>query len=73
MDQFMVDVTDIDDVKYGDRVTMIGSDGDERISVEELGDIADRFSYEFVCDIGKRVPREFIYKGKVIEQLDYFS
>ena len=39
---------------------------------EELGDIADRFSYEFVCDLGKRIPREFIRHGKVIEQMDYF-
>ena len=73
MDQFMVDVTDIDDVKYGDKVTLIGFDGDEHVSVEELGDIADRFSYEFVCDLGKRIPREFVYRGKVIEQMDYFS
>jgi len=72
MDQFMVDVTDIDDVEYGDKVTLIGFDGDEHIPVEELGDIADRFSYEFVCDLGKRIPREFIRHGKVIEQMDYF-
>ena len=50
----------------------IGIDGDEHIPVEELGDIADRFSYEFVCDLGKRIPREFIRHGKVIEQMDYF-
>ena len=73
MDQFMVDVTDIDDVKYGDKVTLIGFDGDENVSVEELGDIADRFSYEFVCDLGKRIPREFIHHGRVIEQMDYFA
>ncbi len=73
MDQLMVDATEIEGVEYGDKVTLIGYDGEEHISVEELGDIADRFSYEFVCDIGKRVPREFIYHGKVIEQLDYFS
>ena len=72
MDQFMVDVTDVDGVEYGDKVTLIGFDGDEHIPVEELGDIADRFSYEFVCDLGKRIPREFIRHGKVIEQMDYF-
>ena len=72
MDQFMVDVTDLENVEYGDKVTLIGYDGDEHIPVEELGDIADRFSYEFVCDLGKRIPREFIRHGKVIEQMDYF-
>ncbi len=72
MDQFMVDVTDIENVEYGDKVTLIGYDGDEHVPVEELGDIADRFSYEFVCDLGKRIPREFIRHGKVIEQMDYF-
>lgn len=72
MDQFMVDVTELPDVEYGDKVTLIGFDGDEQISIEELGDIADRFSYEFACDLGKRIPREFIRHGKVIEQMDYF-
>lgn len=72
MDQFMVDVTDLENVEYGDKVTLIGFDGDEHVPVEELGDIADRFSYEFVCDLGKRIPREFIRHGKVIEQMDYF-
>ena len=72
MDQFMVDVTDLPDVEYGDKVTLIGYDGEEHIPVEELGDIADRFSYEFICDLGKRIPREFIRHGKVIEQMDYF-
>ena len=72
MDQFMVDVTDLPEVDYGDKVTLIGFDGDEHIPVEELGDIADRFSYEFICDLGKRIPREFIRHGIVIEQMDYF-
>ena len=72
MDQFMVDVTELPDVEYGDKVTLIGFDGDEQVSIEELGDIADRFSYEFACDLGKRIPREFIRHGKVIEQMDYF-
>ena len=50
MDQFMVDVTDIPEVKA--------------ISVETLGDLSGRFSYEFVCEISKRVPRIYIKDGK---------
>ena len=60
MDQMMVDITDISDVKKEDIVTLIGRDGDEFISVEELSEMAGSFNYEFVCDIGKRVPRTYI-------------
>lgn len=59
MDQFMVDVTGID-VNVLDEVTLLGKDGDENITMEELGDISGRFNYEFACDIGKRIPREYI-------------
>ena len=64
MDQFMVDVTDIPEVKAGDEVTLMGRDGEEFISVETLGDLSGRFSYEFVCGISKRVPRVYIKDGK---------
>ena len=61
MDQFMVDVTDIPEAKAGDEVTLFGRDGDAFLSVETLGDLSGRFSYEFLCDISMRVPR--VYKG----------
>ena len=64
MDQFMVDVTDIPDVHFMDRVTLIGCDGEERISVEELSTLSGRFHYEFVCCLGKRIPR--IYTARRI-------
>ena len=67
MDQFMVDVTEIGDVKKGDEVTLLGRDGDEFISIEEIGDLCGRFSYEFACDISPRVPRVYIKNGKEIE------
>ena len=73
MDQFMVDVTDIPDVKFGDKVTLVGKDGDEFLTVETLSDLSGRFNYEFVCDLGKRIPREYIQNGQVIEQVDYFD
>lgn len=63
MDQMMVDVTDIPEAKMDDLVTVIGRDGDEVISAEFLGDISDRFNYELVCDIGKRVPRIYVKDG----------
>lgn len=65
MDQFMVDVTGVDDVEVEDEVTLIGCDGDQRISVEEAASAAGTFNYEFVCDINKRVPR--IYTGSRLQ------
>ena len=67
MDQFMADVTEIDNVKKGDEVTLLGRDGDEFISIEEMGDLCGRFSYEFACDISPRVPRVYIKDGKEAE------
>jgi alanine racemase len=57
MDQFMVDVTDIPNVKEGDPVTLLGTDGDYSITMEELGALSGRFNYEFACLITPRVPR----------------
>lgn len=57
MDQCMVDVTDIENVKIGDAVTLIGRDKDEEITMEQLGKISGRFNYEFACLITPRVPR----------------
>ncbi len=73
MDQFMVDVTDIPECKEGDEVTLIGRDGDECITIEELGDISGRFNYEFACEIGKRTPRVFFRHGKAFCAKDYYD
>ena len=73
MDQFMVDVTHIADVKHGDEVTLIGRDGDESIHIDELGDLSGRFSYEFACDISKRVPRVYIKDGREWGDLTFFE
>jgi alanine racemase len=64
MDQFMVDVTDIPDVKEGDEVVLMGQDkkSGEIISAELLGELSGRFNYELTCDISKRVPRQFVGK-----------
>ncbi len=73
MDQFMVDATDIEEVRFGDRVVLIGEDKEERITVDELSALSDRFNYEFICSFGKRVPREYLLGGEVVEQMDYFA
>ena len=73
MDQFMVDVTDIDDVKFMDPVTLVGTDGEKTIEVEDLSALSGRFNYEFLCNLDKRIPREYTRHGKVIAQMDYFA
>ena len=65
MDQFMVDVTDIPQAKELDEVILVGRQGDEEITVDELGDLCGRFSYEFICDIGKRLPRIYTRNHEV--------
>ena len=73
MDQFMVDISEIPGVMEGDKVTLLGVDGTERITAEELGELSGRFNYEFVCDLGKRIPRVYIQHGEITEVRDYFE
>ena len=72
MDQMMVDVTDIENVTRADIVTLIGKDGDAEITVEEIAALAGTFNYEFVCDLGKRIPRSYYLNGKYIGTHDCF-
>ena len=73
MDQFMVDVTDIPDVKFMDQAVLIGEDQGDRITVEELAGLSGRFNYEFVCCLGKRIPRVYTSGGKIVKQADCFE
>lgn len=71
MDQMMVDVTDIPDVKQGDVATVFGGG-----CADTLGDIADKchtINYEILCDIGRRVPRVYLRGGKQISVTDYMD
>ena len=61
MDQLMVDASKIPDVKVLDEVVMLGNSGSETITMEDLGELSDKFNYEFACGISKRVRR--IYKN----------
>lgn len=73
MDQFMVDVTHIPEAAEQDRVVLIGSDMEENISMEELGELSGRFNYEFACDLGNRIPRLYYKAGQLSEIKDYFK
>lgn len=73
MDQFMVSVEEIPDAKEGDEVTLIGTDGTEQITMEELGGLSGRFNYELACDLGKRIPRVYVKDGTVVSVKDYYE
>ncbi len=60
MDQIVVEVSQVDNVQAGDLATLIGNDGPECITVEELADRAGTIPYDILTGIGQRVPREYI-------------
>ena len=73
MDQLMVDVTDIPGVMLNDKVVLVGRDGDEVITMEEIAAAADSFNYEFVCGISRRVPRLYRRDGHTVHSVHYLT
>ena len=71
MDQMMVDVTDIPGVTLDDPVTLVGRDGQEQITMEQIAAAADSFNYEFVCGISRRVPRIYCRGGRQVRSVHY--
>ena len=71
MDQMMVDVTGIPGVMPEDPVVLVGRDGTEEITVEQIAEAADSFNYEFVCGISRRVPRIYTREGKTVHTVHY--
>ena len=63
MDQFMVDVTKISDVKMGTEVVLLGVSGDKSINSDDMAQMIGSIGYEVVCDISRRVERVFINKS----------
>lgn len=72
MDQFMVDVSNIDEAREGSEVVLVGTSKDETLSLFEIGTLSDRFHYEFSCDISKRIPRVYRSGGELVAAVDYF-
>ena len=62
MDMTMIDVTDIDNVAVGDEVVLIGAQGDDEITADEMAELLGTINYEVTCAISKRVPRVYIEK-----------
>lgn len=73
MDQFMVDVTEIPEAREDDTVTLVGRDGEDEITIEELAELGGGFHYEIICGISKRVPRVYLRFGEILMVKDCFD
>ena len=71
MDQFMVDVTDVDGAELDSVVTLVGKDGGAELSMEEVSNAAYSFNYELPCRVARRVPRTYYKDGKFIKATNY--
>lgn len=71
MDQCVVDITNIPDVQENGIVTIIGHDGSEQITMEDIAEKTGTINYETACLIGKRVPRVFYKNGVDVGTLNY--
>ena len=67
MDMTMVDVTDVEGVSLGDEVVLMGRQGGDEITAEEIAENIGTISYEVLCMVGKRVPRVYMRCGKPVE------
>ena len=73
MGKFMIDVTDIPDLKVGDEVTIIGRDGEEEITATEIAKKLDTINYEIVSRISRSVPRVYIKEGKPVKIVSFLD
>ncbi|MGN1090481.1 MAG: alanine racemase [Huintestinicola sp.] len=72
MDQLMADVTGIEDVHEGSIVTLIGRDGDEVITADDLAGLYGTIGYEVICGISKRIPRVIYRNGEIADVVEYY-
>lgn len=70
MDQCMIDVTHIEDVKLGDEVVIFGSNP-EHPHADEVAAKIGTINYEIVCMVGRRVPRVYVSNGNIVKIKDY--
>lgn len=60
MDQCMIDVTDVPDVKVGDEVIIMGTDGKNTILADDIANATGTINYEIVCAFGQRLPKVYV-------------
>lgn len=71
MDQCMIDVSNIENVKTGDEVILMGEDKGIKMTAEEIGNLLGTINYEVTCMISKRVPRVYIRHGNIVGIRNY--
>jgi alanine racemase len=64
MDMCTVDVTHISVCEVGDEAVLMGCQGEERISADDIAGRVKTITYEILCAIGKRAPRVFLHQGQ---------
>lgn len=70
MDQLMLDISGIENVRSGDEVVVIGDGTHNSLSFDEMAALTGTINYELVCLVGKRVPRVYIRHGKNVGIMD---
>ena len=77
MDLVTIDVTDIPEVKLGDEVVLLGRQGSEEITAEEIATLTGTISYEVFCAVSARVPRIYregddvrVVRSKFVQALE---
>lgn len=71
MDQCMIDITDVGEVKVGDEVILMGSYDNLKFDADDMADLMGTISYELLCMVSKRVPRVYIRNGRVVKVRNY--
>lgn len=71
MDQLMIDVTHINNVKVDDEVILLGEFDDIKYNADDMANAVGTINYEIICMIKGRVPRVYVKDGKVVEIRNY--
>ena len=71
MDQCMVDVTDIGNVKVGDEVILLGEEGNLRFNADDIAEVLGTINYEVICMLRQRIPRVYIRDKKIVNVRNY--
>ena len=73
MDQFMIDVTDIDNISIEDEVTLVGAQKGSTLTMEEVAEKTGTINYEIPCKIARRVPRVYFENGSEVKTNNYIA
>lgn len=71
MDQCMIDVTEVEGVKVGDEVILMGEQNGIKFTADDIAELLGTINYEVTCMISKRVPRVYVRQGKVVKIRNY--